>query len=120
MTERAEALRALVERVEGPTRPGQFAPWIGNELIAQLDAARLHRQDMVAAQGGSLDAVARLEAPLIERGWRLHVKKGDGRAARARLFKNDREHRSYWFAPTEARARLLAVLKALLWEEERA
>lgn len=109
---RADALRALIERVKA----GELAE------LPLLRAAGVDMADADAARLGDLNAVARLEAPLKERGWvgpfiapdldgeGIHVEwaapdepDGDGPEA---------------LATTEALARLLAVLRALLWEAE--
>lgn len=112
---RAEALRSLIERVEwhaeeGPVEPGRLiADAVGRASIADVDAA---------VWMGSLDAVARLEAPLRERGWDRHVYDQYG-GFRAVMWRRDDEGTAspIGTAPTEARARLLAVLKAMLFEE---
>lgn len=116
---RADALRALIERVEA----GETNTLTLDRLI--IRAGGEAEWDVRCALGGSLNAVARLEAPLRERGWigpfiappvhegsRWHVEwvapgrwETDGGGPDA-------------FAPDEAPARLLAVLRVLLWEAE--
>lgn len=111
---RADALRTLIERVEAGREWSAFLVGraMGNASIADFADAHVHR---------SLDAVARLEAGLRERGW----------WPRVRLYQEFMHHPEHYCAeweslayriegraPTEARARLLAVLKALAWEAE--
>lgn len=110
---RADALRALIERVEARESEG---------LRRICDAAGLDFFEVGAAlNGGSLDAVARLEAPLRRRGWCLSIHDdgtGDNRWI-VHSFPPPRRRRTQTSrAPTEARARLLAYLRALLWEAE--
>lgn len=107
MTARADALAALIERVEAgalsipmPTAwadagaPAGFFPALDVEL---------------------LDEVARLEAPLRARGW-TSVVEGDGHW-RAALTPPGAGRDAVGRADGEARARLLAVLRALQLEE---
>ncbi len=108
---RADALRELVERMD-EDGPINHAGW-----FRTVDAGALPYPDFADAYCGSLDAVARLEAPLRERGWT-----GPSITAPPTTY-------AYWLmpkgqgstcgsAPSEPRARLLAVLNALLHEED--
>ena len=122
---RVEALTALIERVENislheqphggmPMATACYLFFEGGFKTRQWsDAACL------SAYHGSLDAVARLEAPLRERGHAgpfitpelgggIHVGWGEPFALDADHFEA--------IATTEARARLLAVLKAMVHE----
>lgn len=108
---RAEALAALIERVEAGERPnGQWDevprafPNI-HDRFALDDAYRFDRRD----------AVATLEAPLRARGWFSSVEGNGGGQFYAELSLSGRT--VFGRAGSEARARLLAVLRALLLEE---
>jgi hypothetical protein len=115
---RAEALRALIERVEA----GDFIPH-------GLGRSILDTHNIGLAFRGSLDAVARLEAPLRERGWRFilsHRGQEDDYRWKVNLYAVSGAKtrgvpdlvEAQAEAPTEPRARLLAVLRALAWEAE--
>lgn len=100
------------------------------ELIDRVDASATLPVDVFEAAGvdpralgdcylrGSLDAVARLEAPLRERDWTgplIHPPEDEDpcwEASWVSEHNQDIEARAY----SEARARLLAVLRALLHE----
>lgn len=112
---RAEALAALIVVVECNGIPGGW----------ECEVARISLKDVAAVTiDDSLDAVARLEAALLERGWR-----GPHLEAPCEVWPTWCAHWTVrgpdglWRlseraeAPSEARARLLAVLRALAAEE---
>lgn len=111
MPNRAEALAELIERVEAGEPPD--IPTAAALLLAPP-------RTVSQAIYGAVDAVARLEAPLRERGWDSQCRSPYGMAPGwcARWWAPDENTPDVVvFAPTEARARLIAVLKALHWEE---
>ena len=108
---RADALRELIERVEA----GKTALSLKDTIhVAQTIGAS---EWIVPAFDGSLDAVARLEAPLRGRGWLVYCHERVDRW-KSCLWQPEPHAEAAATAPTEARARLLAVLKAMLHEEE--
>jgi hypothetical protein len=118
MESRAELLRSLIERVEtGVGFPTAATIRLG---LGRKDGPHLFWESVTQ---DSLNAVRRLEAPLRERGWWLPlvVPPGNGREWSVSAALNPpgavTEGNE---APTEARARLLAALKAMLHEEETA
>lgn len=118
---RAEALRELVAVIE---RDGRPEPRLIIKCLPD-GLSYIHKEvwliHFANACGDDLNAVASLEAPLRERGW---VSDGFGPdegepfwQARLTLTVGAAEE-ACAIAPTEPRARLLAVLRALLWEAE--
>lgn len=120
--DRANALRDLIACIETGVREPEPAVVI-RCIPAELDYVRkeLWCIRYASAVGGSLDAVAHLEAPLRERGW---CGPFTGQNERGVAW-------SEWWSPepesarlgseikgTEPRARLLAVLQAMLHEEQ--
>jgi hypothetical protein len=108
---RADALRALIAKVEaGHVNPYEFGPWervLGYELSSSQEVARFT---------GSLDAVARLEAPRkATPGWSLRVVATESGVTASWHFHMVEQSRGE--ATDEARARLLNELKAKLTDE---
>lgn len=116
---RAEALRAVIAHAEG----AEDAPTSETIRAAfgRRDAPHLYWNVM---NNGDLNAVARFEEPIRQRGWvgpfitpapdLVGVQVEWGRVASVDLEGPNAA------APTETRARLLAVLSVLLHEEEAA
>lgn len=101
---RAEAIAELIRRVEA----GEFY----DADIVTAAVGSFWFSTFCAAEAGSLDVVASLEAPLRARGWTSVVERnGDGQCF-AELVP-PRGRKVFGRATTEARARLLAVLRAL-------
>jgi len=123
---RAEALRDLLAHGEA----GRFPEPAQVPLDLWVWPSEGFMGHAVDAFDGSLDAVARLEAPLRERGWRLPVLSPPERQnggnphwmvrMSAPWIPGGRPRKFAVNAPTEARTRLLAVLRALLHEAEQA
>lgn len=109
---RADALKALVARLEAESPVS----------LLLANRAKLADAAFWAAYEGSLDAVASLEAPLRARGWTWDRHDNGAGAGFTVLGWSPRD--TAFFdpvsaeAPTEPRARLLAVLRALLHEQE--
>lgn len=109
MSARSDALAALIERAEADRLHGQDA------FDLRWGAFPDHGADLLRAMEGSIDPIARIEAPLRARGWHSWVEgNGDG-AFYAELSLAGRK--VFGRSTSEARARLLAVLRALLVEE---
>ena len=105
---RAEALTALLAAVEAGESnwPAEVDLALGNHIIDRS----------LAAFHGSVDAVIRLEAPLRQRGWLLVVE-GNGGDFFAELAPPDGSRKVSGRASSEAPARLIAVIRALLKDE---
>lgn len=117
---RADALRALISDVEATETLHDRFLWPASPTH-EFDARLYWAGDVRRSAEGSLDAVARLEAPLRERGWWLRVLHTVGGVdAFQKLFGVYDTQTVMARAPTEPRARLLAVLKAMLHEAEAA
>jgi hypothetical protein len=105
---RADALQALIDKVaEDKGSPSSAAT---RQALGRKDATHLFWDVL---NNGSLNAVARLEAPLRERGWNITLWNADGEWFVKHTTPTDFAVAK---APTEPRARLLAVLRALAWE----
>lgn len=104
---RLEALTALLAAVEAGE--SDWPPEINGVLGTMTDRA-------FAAFHGSVDAVIRLEAPLRQRGWLLFVE-GRGSDFFAELAPPDGGRKVSGRASSEATARLIAVVRALLKDE---
>ena len=114
MLTRAEALAELIRRVEAGEWPDAseivltFWGAGGNDALSLFTGCR-------DAFNGSLDAVARLEAPLRERDWSgplIHPPEAEDPCWEA-LWVSEHNQEVEARAYSEAPARLLAVLRAL-------
>jgi hypothetical protein len=114
---RVEAFRECIEQVEAD----YHFSWADPKVIGWLGDIAV---DVSQAFGGSLDAAARLEAPLQGRGWSWSISSPFGLNQWAvAVYEDGCDH---WHEPpritvsaaTEPRARLLAALRALLHEAE--
>jgi hypothetical protein len=113
VSERAEALRALIEKVEGGETNTLT---LDRLLIRGCGEAEWYAR---CALGGSLDAVAALEAPLKLRGWLQGIENPSTlRAGSVSAYLSDGFTSVVGYAPREVHARLLAALRCLLHEEE--
>ena len=106
---RGEALTALLAAVEAGESnwPPEIGLALGDHVIDRSHAA-LH---------GSVDAVIRLEAPLRQRGWLLAVEGNGSGDFFAELAPPDGGRQVSGRASSEAPARLMAVIRALLKNE---
>lgn len=110
MTDRLTALRELERRVEAGEEPHHHRTHLSDLSLA----------DVFAAHAVSLDAVARLEAPLRERGWESgsFSPRPDAPHWCAALIPPAESAVINGYAATESRARLLAVIRAEIYDEE--
>ena len=105
---RAEALTALLAAVEAGESdwPAEI-----NGVLGEMTNRAF------AAFHGSVDAVIRLEAPLRQRGWLLFVEGNSSGDFLAELAPPDGGRKVFGRASSEAPARLIAVIRALLKDE---